>query len=162
MTYVQSVRVLGIDPGSRVTGYGVIELSGRGVRYVECGVIAPKASLPLPRRLMEIAAGLRELISEVQPRAVAVENVFHAHFPRAALTLGHARGVALLAAAEADLAVFEYPPATVKAAIVGSGRATKLEVSTMVRATCGLRRLPRTDASDALAVALCHVYRHGR
>ncbi|HJZ85491.1 MAG TPA: crossover junction endodeoxyribonuclease RuvC [Polyangia bacterium] len=152
------MRILGIDPGSGVTGYGVVERTRRGIVYVECGVIAPRRGLALPVRLVEIASELRAVIEELTPDVAAVENLFHATHARAALVLGHARGVVLETAARAGLRVFEYPPATVKRAVAGSGRASKPEVSAMVRAACGLRRAPRPDAADALAVALCHAY----
>jgi crossover junction endodeoxyribonuclease RuvC len=152
------VRILGIDPGSRLTGYGVIERTRRGVTYVECGVIAPRARRRLDGRLVEIYDELSAVIAELAPDVAAIESVFFARHARAALTLGHARGVAMLAAAQAQLPVFEYPPARVKRAIAGHGAATKPEVSAMVRAACGLRRVPRTDAADALAIALCHAY----
>jgi crossover junction endodeoxyribonuclease RuvC len=156
------MRILGIDPGSRFCGYGVIEQVGPGrVRYIECGVVEPnlKAAAPLPARLAEIAAGLREVIGELRPQAVAVEGVFHGKNARSALQLGHARGVALMLAGEAGLAVHEYAPATVKRAVAGNGAADKLQVQAMVRALCELRRAPRLDASDALAVAICHAFR---
>ena len=155
------IRILGIDPGSRRCGYGVVEHSGPGrVRYVECGVIEPDADASMQARLVEIAAGLREVIAELAPRAVAVEGVFHGVNARAALKLGQARGVALLAAGEASLPVFEYAPATIKRSVAGSGAASKLQVSSMVRALCGLRGAPKLDASDALAVAICHAFHH--
>jgi len=130
------------------------------VRYVECGVIEPDEDAAMQARLVEIAVGLREVIAELQPRVVAVEGVFHGVNARAALKLGQARGVALLAAGEAALPVFEYAPATVKRAVAGSGVASKLQVSSMVRALCGLRAAPKLDASDALAVAICHAFHH--
>jgi crossover junction endodeoxyribonuclease RuvC len=153
------IRILGIDPGSRRCGYGVVEQVGPGrVRYVECGVVEPPAEAPLEARLAEVAAGLREVIAELAPRVVAVEGVFHGVNARAALKLGQARGVALVAAGEATLPVFEYAPATVKRSVAGSGAASKLQVSSMVRALCGLKRAPRLDASDALAIAICHAF----
>jgi crossover junction endodeoxyribonuclease RuvC len=99
------------------------------------------------------------VIGDLGPTVVAVEGVFHGVNARSALQLGHSRGVALLAAGEAELAVYEYPPATVKRAVAGSGIATKLQVQAMVRALCGLRSAPRVDAADALAVAICHAFR---
>jgi crossover junction endodeoxyribonuclease RuvC len=151
------VRILGIDPGSRRCGYGVVELAGPGrVRYLECGVLEPASQAPLTTRLAEIASGIREVIAELEPAAVAVEGVFHGVNPRSALQLGHARGVALLVAGEAQLAVTEYAPATIKRAVAGHGAATKEQVLAMVRTLCGLKRAPRLDASDALAVAICH------
>jgi crossover junction endodeoxyribonuclease RuvC len=157
---LDEVRILGIDPGSRYCGYGVIERVGAGrVRYLECGVLEPRRGAPLHLRLAEIGAGLRELIGELSPHAVAVEGVFHGVNARSALQLGHSRGVALMAAGEARLEVFEYAPATVKRAVAGNGAATKVQVSAMVRALCRLQRVPRLDASDALAVAICHAFR---
>ena len=154
------MRILGIDPGSRRCGYGVIERVGAGrVRYVECGVVETRATLPLPARLVEISVGLREVIVELRPDAVAVEGVFHGKNARAALQLGHARGAALLVCGEASLSVAEYAPATIKRAVAGSGRATKEQVLRMVRALCALERSPRLDASDALAIAICHAFR---
>jgi crossover junction endodeoxyribonuclease RuvC len=156
------VRILGIDPGSRTTGYGVIERTPRGIRYVECGVITPRTQNGLSTRLVEIFEDLCSLIDELEPDVAAIENIFNKLHPRAALTLGHARGVAMLAAARAQLRVFEYPPATVKRAVAGHGRASKPEVNAMVRAACGLHKAPRPDASDALAIALCHAYTGAR
>lgn len=154
------MRVLGIDPGSRVCGYGVIEPLGLlKVRYVECGVIEPDARSSMAARLAEIAEGLRGVIHELRPKCVAVEGIFHGVNPRSALKLGQSRGVALLVAAEADLPVFEYAPATVKVAVSGSGRASKQQVLSMVQRLCALKSEPRFDASDALAVALCHTFR---
>jgi crossover junction endodeoxyribonuclease RuvC len=153
------VRILGIDPGSRRCGYGVVERSSLGrVRYVECGVVEPRPGA-LAGRLAEIARGLDEVIDELAPEVVAVEGAFQGKNARSALLLGHSRGVALAAAGQAGLAVFEYPPATVKRAVAGSGAATKSQVANMVRALCGLGRAPRLDASDALAVAICHAFR---
>jgi crossover junction endodeoxyribonuclease RuvC len=152
-------RILGIDPGSRRCGYGVIEPIGHGrVRYVECGVLEVARAGPLPLRLAELHANLREVIAELQPAVVAVEGVFHGANARSALQLGHARGVALAIMGEAALNVFEYAPATIKRAVAGSGRATKRQLLAMVSALCGLRSAPRLDASDALAVAICHAF----
>ena len=155
------MRILGIDPGSRYCGYGVVERAGVGrVRYVECGILEPGRDRPLHLRLAEILDGIREVISELKPRVVAVEGVFHGVNARSALQLGHSRGVALVAAGERDLDVFEYAPATVKRAVAGHGQASKEQVSAMVRALLDLQRPPRLDASDALAVAICHAFRH--
>jgi crossover junction endodeoxyribonuclease RuvC len=155
------LRILGIDPGSRRCGYGVLERLGPGrIRYLECGVLETSATASLPTRLYDIGRGLREVIQELEPEVTAVEGVFHGKNARSALQLGHARGVALLAAAEASLAVFEYPPATVKRQVAGSGGATKQQVQKMVRTLLDLKRTPPIDASDALAVAICHAFRH--
>ena len=153
------MRILGIDPGSVRCGYGVVERAGVGrVRYIECGVVEARAAAPLHQRLVEICAGLREVILELRPQVVAVEGVFHGKNARSALQLGHARGVALLVCGEASLSVSEYAPATVKRSVAGTGRAGKEQVSRMVRTLCALDRAPRLDASDALAVAICHAF----
>jgi crossover junction endodeoxyribonuclease RuvC len=157
-------RILGIDPGTRYFGYGVIERLAadttiRRVRYIECGVIEPKRTGELASRLGEIAAGLAEVLDELRPDVVAVEGVFHGVNARSALQLGHSRGVALATAGARDLKVHEYAPATVKRAVAGNGQATKDQVQAMVLALCGLKRAPRLDASDALAVAICHAVR---
>jgi crossover junction endodeoxyribonuclease RuvC len=159
-----SLRILGIDPGSRVVGYGLIEVdeAARGpavLRYVECGVIQLRVKGAFPERLREIAAGLREVLAELGPTEVAVESVFVQRNVAAALKLGHARGVALLCAAEADLPIHEYAPARVKKAVTGNGAASKMQVQQMVRALVGLKLAPRSDAADALAVAICHAYK---
>ena len=157
------MRILGIDPGTRYFGYGVIERLGPGrVRYVECGVLEPKRGAALAARLAEIAAGLGEVIEELAPSVVAVEGVFHGVNARSALQLGHSRGVALAAAGARALPVHEYAPATVKRAVAGNGAATKGQVQAMVRALCRLTRAPKLDASDALAVAICHAFRGAR
>jgi crossover junction endodeoxyribonuclease RuvC len=129
------------------------------VRYVECGILEPKRDRPLAARLAEILGGMREVMEELTPNVVAVEGVFHGVNARSALQLGHSRGVALVAAGERELDVFEYAPATVKSAVAGHGRASKEQVGAMVRALLGLARPPRLDASDALAVAICHAFR---
>ncbi len=151
------MRVLGIDPGGRYTGYGVIERGPGGLVYVECGVVAPRADAPLPVRLCEIGQGLAEVIEDLRPDVVALEDVFHGEHARSALRLGHARGVAMYVAAQHGLLVHEYPPARVRKTVLGHGGATKGEVAVIIRAVCGLKSTPRPDAVDALAVALCHV-----
>ena len=158
------MRILGIDPGTRYFGYGVIERvaapSAHGrVRYIECGVLEPRRAGELAARLGEISVGLVEIIEELRPDVVAVEGVFHGVNARSALQLGHSRGVALATAGARALPVHEYAPATVKRAVAGNGQATKDQVQAMVRALCGLTRAPRLDASDALAVAICHAFR---
>jgi crossover junction endodeoxyribonuclease RuvC len=153
------VRIFGIDPGSVRTGYGCVESDGSRHRLVACGAIAAPARLAFPQRLLTIHTELRRLIEACQPEAVAIEALFHAVNARSALQLGHARGVALLAASQAGLPVAEYPPAEVKRAVVGYGRAEKLQVQQMVRLLLGVDAIPGPlDASDALAVAICHVH----
>lgn len=151
------MRVLGIDPGSRRTGWGVVQLEGTRLVPVDAGTIAVSASLPLPERLRLIHEQLREVVEAHQPQAVAVEEIFFAKHPNAALKLGHARGVALLVAAEARLAVHEYPPAIVKRTVVGRGGADKHQVGQLVRALLGLGAPPDEDAADALAIAITHI-----
>ncbi|MBI5477250.1 MAG: crossover junction endodeoxyribonuclease RuvC [Deltaproteobacteria bacterium] len=157
------MRVLGIDPGSRIVGYGLVEVDEAAggpaaLRYVECGVIQPRAQGSFPQRLREIAVGLREVLADLGPTEVAVESVFVQRSVGAALKLGQARGVALLCAAEAGLPIHEYAPARVKKAVTGNGAASKAQVQQMVRALVGLKRPPRSDAADALAVAICHAF----
>jgi crossover junction endodeoxyribonuclease RuvC len=153
------MRVLGIDCGSRVTGYGVIDTDGAECVFIRCGAIRSKASDPLAVRLKLIHKGIVEVIDELQPQAAAFESLFYSSNVQSALKLGHVRGVSIFAAAEANLAVFEYSPLEVKSAVTGYGRAEKPQVQQMVRALLKLEALPEPyDASDALAVAICHAH----
>jgi len=151
------MRVLGIDPGSQRTGWGVVQLEGTRLLPVGAGTIAVSAKLPLPARLRRIHDELQRIVEAHQPEVVAVEEIFFAKYANAALKLGHARGVALLVAAESDLAVHEYPPAIVKRTVVGRGAAAKTQVGQLVRALLGLSAPPEEDAADALAVAITHI-----
>lgn len=153
--------VLGVDPGTAVTGYGVVARSGGGaVSLVECGVIRTRSNSPLPERLRIIFEGVGEVIGRHSPAAVAVEGVFMGKNVRTAVVLGHARGAILLAAALREVEVAEYPPAEVKNAVVGTGRATKEQIGFMVKKLLKLRDAPRPhDAADGVAVALCHCFR---
>jgi crossover junction endodeoxyribonuclease RuvC len=154
------VRVLGIDCGSERTGYGVIESDGSTHRMLAAGVIRTSPKRPFAERLLEIASGLRVLIRLHLPEAAAVEEVFYAANVKTALKLAHVRGVALLAAAEADLEVAEYSPLEVKTSVVGYGRAEKCQVQVMVQSLLGMSELIESeDACDALAVAICHATR---
>jgi crossover junction endodeoxyribonuclease RuvC len=150
------VRILGLDPGSRVCGYGVIDESSGDLRYVECGVLTSRATGAMEVRLGEIARGLREVIEELAPDVVAVEDVFSHDNPRSALALAQARGMALAVIGLAGLSVASYPPASVKKAVSGSGRADKEQIARMVQTLIGLHCLPELDATDALAVAITH------
>lgn len=157
------MKVLGVDPGTSVTGYGVIE-TGNGApgfgRLVECGVIPLSRRGPLPRRLQELHAGIVELIRRHHPTALALENAFYHRNVRTTLVLGYARGVVLLAAQQEGLDIAEYPPATVKKTVVGRGGARKSQVAAMVARLLRLRQAPRpADAADGVAVALTHVLR---
>jgi crossover junction endodeoxyribonuclease RuvC len=150
-------RVLGLDPGSRVMGYAVVERLARGrFIYRECGTIATPDRAPMAERLLDLATGLREVIRDLAPTEAAMEDVFHHRNARSALVLGQARGAALLVIAELGLAVSSYPPATVKKTVCGNGRAAKEQVQQMVAALAGLKVPPAADAADALAVAICH------
>jgi crossover junction endodeoxyribonuclease RuvC len=153
--------VLGVDPGTAVTGYGVVARAGDGaVSLVECGVIRTHARAPLPDRLRDIHEGVMEVIARCAPSVVAVESVFYAKNVRTSVVLGHARGVVLLAAALRGLPLAEYPPAEVKSAVVGAGAATKDQVGYMVQRLLRLKEPPRPhDAADGVAVALCHCFR---
>jgi crossover junction endodeoxyribonuclease RuvC len=151
------VRVLGIDCGSEKTGYGVIESDGAAHRMIVAGVIRTKTSWAFEKRLLEISNGLRRLIREFAPEAGAVEGVFYSANVKTALKLAHVRGIALLAIAEAGMQLAEYSPLEVKTSVVGYGRAEKSQVQLMVRSLLGLAELIESeDASDALAVAICH------
>lgn len=151
------MRVLGIDCGTERTGYGVIDSDGRAHRMVTAGCIRSSARDPLERRLLNIGAALRQVISEYRPDFAAVEEVFFAVNARSALKLSHVRGVALLAAAEASVEVAEYSPLEVKMSVVGYGRAQKSQVQQMVASLLRLAEpLASEDASDALAIAICH------
>ncbi len=158
--------VLGIDPGTAVTGYGVVRARGvraaGGAELVECGVIRTRATEPLASRLMDIYEGVRELIARHAPDALAVEDVFYARNVRTTVVLGHARGVVLLAGQQAGLAIYEYPPATIKKAVVGAGGATKEQVQFMVTKLLRLKTAPQpADAADGVAAALACVMSAG-
>jgi crossover junction endodeoxyribonuclease RuvC len=153
------MRVLGIDCGSRVTGYGVIDTNGADCIYICCGAIRSKSSDPLADRLKSIYNGIVQIIREHEPEAAAFESLFYATNVQSALKLGHVRGVSMFAAAEANLPIYEYSPLEVKSAVTGYGRAEKPQVQQMVRALLKLNAPPQPyDASDALAVAICHIH----
>lgn len=149
--------ILGIDPGSRITGYGVIRVSGNRQQHLASGCIRA-GSGELPGRLERIHRGLADVIVEHAPAQCAIEKVFVHRSSESALKLGHARGVALLTAVMAGLDVAEYGAPTVKQAVVGTGRADKQQVTHMVRALLGLRGDLQADAADALAIAICHAH----
>ncbi len=151
------MRVLGVDPGSRFMGYGVVEEKGGRPVHVGHGVIKVDPEAPLHLRLKELHGALSVALKLYRPQAVAVEGVFTFRNARSALVLGHARGVALLAAAQEGLPVYEYAPAKVKKAVGAGGADGKDAVARMIRAFLHIEELERADASDALAVALCHL-----
>ena len=148
--------VLGIDPGTAATGYGVVERSGSRLRAIDYGCLETLSTQELPRRLLEIHQAITELIATHQPQMLGVERLFFNRNVQTAFAVGQARGVVLLAAAEAGLPVFEYGPHEVKMAVTGYGRADKAQVQRMVQVVLGMAVLPRPDdAADALAVAIC-------
>jgi crossover junction endodeoxyribonuclease RuvC len=152
-------RILGVDPGTRVAGWGVIEVTGNRARLVACGAVRTTAK-DLPRRLLEVHGALRDVVAAHRPGVLAVERPFFGKNASSALAVGMARGTAFLVAAEAGLAVREYPPATVKRAVVGNGNASKEQVGRMVSLLLGLPSVPEpADATDALAVALADAHR---
>ncbi len=156
------MKILGIDPGSRVTGYGVVS-SGKGgtLEKITEGEIKVDKKAELPARLNEIYIGLKGVIDEFSPDAVSIETVFYGKNVKSAMVMSHARGVALLSAAEREIEVFEYSPSVVKQAVVGNGQATKGQVQHMVKLLLGSAELSNPDAADALAIAICHINHQG-
>lgn len=151
--------VLGVDPGARVTGYGVVAKFEREPTLVECGAIRPRANRPLADRLLEIFEGLTAVIDRTRPDVMCVEGVFYGRNVRTTLVLGQARGAALLSAAARGIPVSEYPPAEVKNVVVGTGAASKAQVAFMVQRHLSLAEPPAPeDAADGVALALCHIY----
>jgi len=150
------MRILGIDPGTRITGYGIIDVEGNRLRHVENGIVATRSNQPLADRLKIIYDGLQQVIATHDPAEMSIEQVFLAKNPRAALTLGHSRGTAMLAGVNANLPVCEYSALQVKSAVVGYGHAGKQQVQQMVKALLNLPEIAQEDAADALAVAICH------
>ncbi len=152
-----TLRVLGVDPGSRVTGFGVIEFGKRSFQHLDSGRIRV-GDQPPATRLHLIYKELRQIIRAHRPHVMAVEKVFMANNAQSALTLGQARGAAIVAGTSEGLEVFEYTALQVKQAVVGTGRADKVQVQHMVRVLLGLRETPPHDAADALACGICHVH----
>ena len=152
------MRVLGIDPGLERTGYGIIESAPAGLTVIEAGVVRSKTTDPMAARLMEIAAGVAEIIGQFEPDAVAIEELYsHYKHPRTAIIMGHARGILFLKAAEAGVPVISYAATRIKKSLTGNGRANKMQVQRMIASTLALPGVPESpDAADALAVALCH------
>lgn len=147
---------MGIDPGSRTTGYGIIDRVGSNLGFVACGTIRTDSGEEINKRLVKIYDGLLGVIERYTPQVAAVEEVFLSQNPNSALKLGHARGVAVLAAMKSGLPVHDYSPRAVKQAVAGYGQADKQQVQHMIRALLELSSSPSNDAADALAVAICH------
>ncbi len=150
--------ILGIDPGSRITGYGLIRQEAMRLSFVSCGVIRPDAKMAFADRLLAIYEGISQVIVQHRPDQMAIEDVFVAANPRSALKLGHARGVLLLAGKTHDLPIGEYTPRTVKQTVAGYGHAEKAQIQQVVRVLLKLSGSPSEDAADALAVAICHAH----
>lgn len=149
--------VIGVDPGTIVSGYGIVEVRDNTFNCLDCGYISQPQSRSLPKRLKHIYKKLADLIDEFSPDEMSIEDVFFSKNARSTLKLGEARGVAILAGASADIPVFEYSPTEVKSAITGNGRATKMEVQKMIYTMLNINGLEKTDTSDALAIAICHL-----
>ena len=152
------MRILGIDPGSTVTGYGIVEEVDFRLCHVASGRVVPPPRTPFHHRLKKIYQELEEVIAWYKPEAMAVEDLFVSRNIKSALKLGHARGAAILAGLNSDLTIAEYTPLEVKKALVGYGRAHKEQVQQMVRTLLELAELPESDTADALAVAICHLH----
>lgn len=148
--------ILGIDPGTYRTGFGLVQKNGNQLDHVDNGLIAPSVKFSLPEKLKKIYESLEAMIKEFQPKEIALEDLFFAKNAKSVLKLGHARGVVMLAAAQHGIPVYEYPPAQVKQAICGFGQATKDQIQKMVKIHLKLKEVAEENASDALAVALCH------
>jgi len=151
--------VLGIDCGSEITGFGVVDGSSPKLRFVDAGAIRVSAREPLPAKLHKIFSKLEEVIAKNRPECVAIEDVFYAVNAKSALKLGHVRGIAMLAASSAGLPVAEYAPLSIKSAVVGYGKAEKAQVQLMVARLLRLEQIPHpADAADALAIAICDLH----
>ena len=152
------MRILGIDPGLQVTGYGVLESHDRSLKLIEAGVVRTNRSESLEERLHELARQIGEIIRQLEPSAVAIEDLYsHYAHPKTAIIMGHARGIVFLKAAEAGLPVFQYAATRIKKALTGNGRATKAQMQLMVKSTLALESVPEpADAADAMATAICH------
>ncbi|MDM8558578.1 crossover junction endodeoxyribonuclease RuvC [Thiotrichales bacterium HSG14] len=150
-------RILGIDPGSRLTGFGVIDVHRQQSKYVVSGCIRMRSE-SMPLRLAEIYTGINQIIEQYQPTISAIEQVFMHRNAASAIKLGQARGVAIVACVQQGLSVHEYAPTKIKQAVVGTGRAEKTQVQQMVKILLSLSDIPQVDAADALAVALCHAH----
>lgn len=154
------MRILGVDPGTVATGFGVLEIRGQDIAVLDYGCIRLSSRKDFPRRLQEIYQEISRVITRYHPDEFAIEDLFYAENAKSALKMGHARGVALLAAADHHLPTSEYSPREIKQAVVGNGAASKHQVQRMLQSILELPELPEPlDAADALAVALCHVHR---
>lgn len=151
------MKVIGIDPGSRACGYGIIESTNGKLKHITSGTIVPSSELTLARRLGAIYSDLTDIINAHSPDCMSVEDVFFAKNAKSAIKLGQARGVALLAASNGGMEIYEYAPTNIKLALTGNGRAKKSEVQKMVAYILGLKNNMNNDCSDAIATAICHI-----
>jgi crossover junction endodeoxyribonuclease RuvC len=149
--------VLGVDPGSRVTGYGLVEKRMNQMTYIDAGAIAPSARLPFYQRIHAIFQAISEIMEKYRPEEMAIEDVFYEKNVKSSLKIGHARGAVLVAAVRCSVKIFEYSPLEIKKSVVGYGRATKEQVRAMTQVILKLKGRPTLDASDALATAICHL-----
>ena len=149
--------VLGVDPGSQTTGYGLVEKSNDQLTCIHSGRISPPRKIPFYERIHYIFKAMAEVISRYDPEELAIEDVFYAKNIQSSLKLGHARGAVLIAAVQCSVRIFEYTPLEIKKSVVGYGRATKEQVRSMVRMILKLKTVPNLDTSDALATAICHL-----
>lgn len=153
--------IFGIDPGFAITGYGIVKYEGNKFSVVDYGAITTASTMELPKRLLHLHDSLEKLIGQYKPDAIAIEELFFNKNIKTALTVGHGRGVAVLAAAESGVEVFEYTPLQVKQSVVGYGRAEKGQVQQMVKIILNLPKIPKPDdVADALAIAICHGHSH--
>ncbi|MBI5214549.1 MAG: crossover junction endodeoxyribonuclease RuvC [Ignavibacteriae bacterium] len=154
------MTILGVDPGTLTTGYGVIEISRGTTKVIKCDAIKNDSTDPMPQRLKRIFETLSEVMDDFEPDIVAIETAFYGKNAQSALKLGHARGVIMLAAVERDIPTHEYSPREIKKALVGHGNASKQQVHYMITSILNLKKLPKGfDTTDALAVAMCHLQR---
>jgi len=149
--------VLGVDPGSMITGYGLVEKKNSHVNYIDAGVISSPENIPFYERVHKIFRSMVDIMDRYQPREMAIEDVFFAKNVKSSLKLGHARGAALIAAVDCGVKVFEYTPLEIKKSVVGYGRATKEQICSMVQIILKLPKKFGPDTSDALAAAICHL-----
>ncbi len=149
--------VLGVDPGSRVTGYGLVEKTNHDVSCVDAGLIRSSGKIPFYQRIYTIFESMVDIMGRFHPREMAIEDLFYAKNIQSSLKLGHARGAVLIAAVQCNVPIFEYTPLEIKKSVVGYGRADKEQVRSMVQVILGLRQEVPLDASDALAAAICHI-----
>ena len=149
--------VLGVDPGSQTTGYGLVEKSNDQLTCIHSGHISPPGKIPFYERIHHIFTAMAEVISRYRPEELAIEDIFYAKNIQSSLKLGHARGAVLIAAVQCGVRIFEYSPLEIKKSVVGYGRATKEQVRSMVRMILNLKTIPNLDTSDALATAICHL-----